>query len=372
MRRFRRLVSFVFAGALLGLGAVRADSAQAITRLLNSQASGSRRGYELAAEEVRNQAEAGKAVYGYVLALVSREPDPPKAARLDAATRTHYLDDARASIERLARGKDNPMAWYLLSLENNDTNMLHRAAELGNVQALNAWGSLVVSTAVTVSRTTNELAQALSQAYACFDAAARKGDANGFYNLGMCHWRALGVPQDNAKAFDNFRFAAEKGHPEAINNIGAFFRKGIVVTRDPVMSTRWFAKSASYDNPYGLFNYALALQRGEGVEKDPVQALDCMRRAAEGGCVEAMDAYGVALWKGEGVKEPNPIEAVRLFMRAAQAGYPPAMENLSTCYDRGTGVTASAERALEWKIRARAACGDRSAVTWLREHGKNR
>ena len=141
--------------------------------------------------------------------------------------------------------------------------------------------------------------------------------------------------------------------------------------KDLELSTKWFEKSASYDNAYGQFNFALALQKGDGVAQDEVRAAKLLARAAEGECVEAIDAYGVALWKGRGVRE-DPEAAFRQFLRAAEAGYPPAMENLSTCYRLGKGVKADERRSLEWKIRSRAARGDRNAQAWLQQNANKK
>ena len=340
------------AAAVLLAVCANADPADAIMRLLNTQASGSVRGFEQAAEEVAVQARQGRAVYAYVLAVISRMPNPPPAARLDEATRTKYLDGCRGKIRELAEKKNNSMAWYLLSLENNDRDLLRRAADAGNVQALNGWGTYLVTRAFGETADTNEVNRILGVAHDYFKAAAGQGDANGLYNLGMCHLRGLGTPQDDQSAFNCFRAAAEREHPEAINNIGLFFREGRVVEKDLEMSAKWFEKSASYDNPYGLFNFALALQNGEGVAQDEARAAALLSKSAAGGCVEAIDAYGVALWKGRGVPK-NQKAAFRYFLRAAEAGYPPAMENLSTCYQYGMGVEADERKSLEWKFRAR-------------------
>lgn len=367
MMKFGTLRIIAALGIVLCAGSVCAESANAIVRLLNSRSSGSRKGYEKAAEEVAKEAHAGRPVYGYVLALVSRERNAPPAAKMDEATRTKYLDGCRASLRQSALEKNNPMAWYLLSLESNDTNLLQRAADLGNVQAQNAWGAYILTRALNESRSTNELAQVMAQAYGYFKAAAGQADANGLYNLGTCHARGFGTPRDDMNAFNCFRSAAEKGHPEAINNVGWFFREGRVVEKDLALSARWFAKSAEYGNAYGQFNYALALQRGEGVKKDEARAADLLKQAGANGCIEALDAYGVALWKGRGVKADH-VKAFRLFMQASKLGYPPAMLNVATCYEKGTGVPASARSAMEWRIRSRAAQGDRNAQAWLRQN----
>ena len=353
--------------AALGM-AVHADPSNAILRLLNSKASGSMRGYAEAAAEVAEEARKGRTVYEFVIAVISRDPDAPAAAKLDQETRETYLARSRAPIQKLANANNNAMALYLLSLDAGDTNLLRRAADAGNVQAENAWGSYIFSQAMIHARTTNELEEVMGQAFGYFKRAAGEGDANGLYNMGMCHWRGLGVPKNESSAFNCFRAAAEKGHPEAINNIGAFFRDGIVVEKDDVLATKWFAKSASYENAFGQFNYALALRRAEGCPQDMAAAAALLKKASDAGCVEAINVYGVALWKGEGT-DPDPKTAFKLFMKAAGTGYPPAMENVSTCYEKGVGVKADERLALEWKIRSKAAQGDRNAQAWLQQNG---
>ena len=347
------------------------DQANAIVRLLNSRASGSPKGYADAAEEIAADAAAGKPLQGFVLAIVSQEPDAPPAARLDEATRKRYLDASRERIRKLAHKTNNSLAWYLLSIDSGDTNLLQRAALGGNVQALNAWGSMLVNNVVAEGRSTNEIARVLEEALGFFKQAAGLGDANGLYNLGMCHARGLGTPRDDEKAFDCFRSAAEKGHPEAINNIGWFFREGRIVGKDLELSTKWFKKSADYRNAYGEYNYGLALHRGEGIRKDDKEAAKYFKRAADDGCIEAIDSYGVALLRGEGVDQ-DELEAVKTFERAAATGFPPAMENLAYCYEKGKGVKADDKMALLWRIRSKAARGDRAAQAWLLQNDKER
>ena len=345
--------------------------ANAIVRLLNSRASGSPKGYADAAVEVAAAAAEGKPLQRFVLAVVSREHDAPDAARLDDATREEYLKSSRDRIEKLALRTNNSLAWYLLSIDRNDTNLLQRAALGGNVQALNAWGALLVNTVVTEARSTNEIASALSEAFGFFKQAAGMGDGNGLYNLGMCHARGLGTPRNDERAFDCFRNAAEKGHPEAINNIGWFFREGRIVKKDHELSTKWFKKSADYRNAYGEYNYGLALHRGEGTRRNDRLAAEYFKRAASGGCIEAVNSLGLAFLRGEGV-EKNTVEAIKAFERAASAGFPPAMENLAACYEKGDGVKADDKRAMLWRIRSKAARGDRAARAWLLQNDKEK
>jgi TPR repeat protein len=360
--------TFLSVTAALLAPALFADaSSAAIVALLNTGAAQSPKAYAAAAARVRLDAEAGRPLQRFVLAVLSDNPDTPPFARLDAATRRAYLADARERIHALAEKRNNPLAWYLLSLEKNDLAALRRAVDGGNVQALNAWGTLRLQEALAnPGPSTNTLA-AYRDAFDSFRRAAGKRDANGLYNLGMCHLQGYGCRTDPLTAFQCFRSAAEAGHTEAINNIGGCYRDGIVVTADPVQAARWFAKSAELGNPYGELNYALALQRGDGVKKDETLAAEFLKSSAERGCPEAMNVYAMCFHRGVGVPRDLP-RAITWFRRAAAAGFPPAMDNLAACCENGLGVKKDAGKALVWKMRARAVRGDKAARDWLNDN----
>ena len=219
------------------------SSEEAILRLINSRSSGIPKAYAAAAERVASEAEDGKPLQQFVIALVSREQRPPPAARLSDEVRNRYLAQSRGKIRALAERRDNALAWYLLSLESNDMQLLKRAVDAQNVQALNAWGTIAIAKKLNDPNVnTNDLVRILYQSYSCFKTAADRHDANGLYNLGMCYMHGYGVQPDPFRALECFRAAAAEDHPEAINNIGGFYRDVIVVERDPIIAARWFAK----------------------------------------------------------------------------------------------------------------------------------
>ena len=364
----------IFAAALCALVLVPASfaaskSSDAIVRLLNSRASGSRSEFKEAAKIVAEDAKQGRPLQQFVIALVANDSDLPKKLRLTPEKRKEYLDQARDKIRRLAEEKNNALAWYLLSLETNNLSFLKRAADGDNVQALNAWGTISLTSALrNPSMETNEVARTLAKCFGLFKKAADKGDANGLYNLGMCYMQGYGCTPDEDLAYKCFRTSAEAGHPEAINNVGGFYRDGIVVRANPETAAKWFAKSAELGNAYGMFNYALALQRGEGVEKDVAKAVELLKEASELGNAEAMNAYGMCFYSGSGV-EKDPVEAVKWYRVSAGRGFAPAMDNLSSCYNLGIGVKKDEKEGLVWKVRSMAARGDRNAAAWLQQNG---
>ena len=363
------LLTALCAFSLVCASAAADKSSEAIVTLLNSRASGSRSEFREAAKIVAASAKEGRPLQQFVIALVANDKDLPRKLRLKPETRREYLDQARDKIRRLAEEKNNALAWYLLSLEKNDMSFLKRAADGDNVQALNAWGTITLTSALrNPSMETNEVARTLVKCFGLFKKAADKGDANGLYNLGMCYMQGYGCLPDEDLAYKCFRTSAEAGHPEAINNIGGFYRDGIVVRANPETAAKWFSRSAELGNAYGMLNYALALQRGEGVEKDVAKAIELLKEAAELGNAEAMNAYGMCFYSGDGVVK-DAAEAVKWYRASAARGFAPAMDNLSSCYNLGVGVRKDEKEGLAWKVRGMAARGDRNAAAWLRQNG---
>ncbi len=318
-------------GAVLSVEAM--EGAEAISRLLNLRAAGSDKTYAEAAAVVRAEAARGGALQQYVLALASLAPNAPKEVELDEETRQKYLKNS-AKVRKLAEKRNNAMAWYLLSMETDDLGYLKKAADGGNVQALNAWGAYQLSRALGANALTdtNETAQAFAAAFDCFKQATLKKDANGMCNLGMCYMRGYGCERNTILAFGAFRGAADLGHTEAMNDLGGFYRDGIGIECDAVLAAKWFERSARLGNAYGQLNYALALLRGDGESRDEKKGFEYLRKAA--------------LQKN--------VEALKL---------------LSDCYAKGRGVEMNARKALVLMMMSRAVNGDRGAATWLKETG---
>jgi len=206
-------------------------SADAVAVLLNSPSASSVRTFEVARETVERDAAAGKPLQQFVIGVTT---DDKELAR-------KYLDASRDRIRQLASEKDNPLAWYLLSLEQNDLKLLRKAASGDNVQALNALGALVVSEALEKKNgvSTNDLEVILRKSFGYFSRAAAQRDPNGYINLGTCYLRGFGCKQDMAMAFECFKSAAEAGHPEGMDNVSACYQFGHGVKPDAELSLFW-------------------------------------------------------------------------------------------------------------------------------------
>ena len=205
-------------------------SADAVQTVLNSKNAIGVKTFAAAREMVEREAAAGKPLQQFIIGVTTDDKELAK----------RYLDASRDRIRALAEKKDNPLAWYLLSMESNDFKMLRRAADGGNVQALNALGSSATQEALVRDKiSTNRLEEILRQSYVYFSKAAAKRDPNGFINLGTCYLRGFGCKQDRGLAFACYKAAAEAGHPEGMDNVSACYQFGQGVKRNSELCLLW-------------------------------------------------------------------------------------------------------------------------------------
>ena len=206
------------------------SSADAVAVVLNSRNAVGVRTFSEAKEIVERDARAGKPLQQFVVGVTTD----------DKAIAEMYLNASRDKIQKLAEKTDNPLAWYLLSMEKNDFSFLKRAADGGNVQALNALGSIALQEALQRENvSTNGLVSILKSSFSCFQKAAAKKDPNGYINLGTCYLRGFGCNMDMGLAFMCFKAAADAGHPEGMDNISACYQFGHGVEKDMERSLYW-------------------------------------------------------------------------------------------------------------------------------------
>ena len=205
-------------------------SAEAVKTLLNSKNAIGVKTFAAAKEMVEREAAEGKPLQQFVIGVTTDDKELAK----------RYLDASRGKIHALAEKKNNSLAWYLLSIENNDFKMLRRAADGGNVQALNALGSIATQESLVRSNIpSNSLEDILRQSYVYFSKAAAQRDPNGFINLGTCYLRGFGCPRDLGMAFACFKAAAEAGHPEGMDNVSACYQFGYGVQKSSELCLLW-------------------------------------------------------------------------------------------------------------------------------------
>lgn len=205
-------------------------SAEAIAVILNTAESTSAKTYAEAREIVTRDAHAGKPLQQFVYGLKLKDDDPERAAR--------YLADARIKIGALAENSNNSLAWFLLASDRDDLSLLRRAADLGNVQALNALGTIGIENAGQVQ--SSEKAENIRrQCFELFQKAAQRKDMNGIFNVASCQLNGIGCARDREAAFQGFLLAARAGQPRAMETLAECYRLGCGCTKDIEQSLRW-------------------------------------------------------------------------------------------------------------------------------------
>lgn len=210
------------------------SAADAIATMLNTPSACGPERFAEARTAVEKAAAEGQPLQQFVVGVMST----------DTNLTARYLNASRRVIRKLAEERGNPLAWYLLSLERNDLRMLHTAAKGGNVQALNALGSLATQEALEMkSLSSNEVSRILHRSFSYFERAAEQNDANGFVNLGACYLNGLGCDRDLHMAFICFKSAADLGHPEGMDCLSAAYALGHGVEKDMEKSAVWRMKA---------------------------------------------------------------------------------------------------------------------------------
>ena len=231
------------------------SSADAVIHVLNAPTSCGKKVYEEAQAVVERDAKAGKTLQQFVFG-VTRTDDPKLAER--------YLAASRDRIYEMAEKRNNSMAWYLMSVEKNSVEYLQKAADGGNVQALNALGLLIHSEAMARRNAdTNRLEAAFKRSFRCFHKASRQKDPNGFVNLGSCFTYGLGCAQDLKAAFRCYEAAAALGHPEAMDALSAAYQLGHGVEADSQQSMIWAMRARALRGDRAAEKW-LDSQRGRG------------------------------------------------------------------------------------------------------------
>jgi uncharacterized protein len=231
-------------------------------------------------------------------------------------------------------------------------------------------------------------------------ARAEKGDSEDQYNLGIMYSMGMGVPKNDAKAFEWIMKAAEQGHIQAQFNTGMMYGRGEGVPQNDEKALTWVLKSAEHGganiqcelgtkyiavgnyekaleyytkaanlgSPYALLNIGEMHLKGNGVPKDNEIALDFYSKAFEmfgtdQKQTKVTEWYKNAADKGFSdakvklafifLKEYNVIDAHNLFIAAGNAGNLQAQIQLGKIYLRGLSfIKPDKAKAMKWYKKA--------------------
>jgi len=120
----------------------------------------------------------------------------------------------------------------------------------------------------------------LPRAFELFSSAARKGDAQAAYYLGMMYKNGMAVARDLKAAAYWLQFSANRQTPAAMYALAKLYLSGEGVKRDELAARRWIEKAADLEYPEAVMAMAIGLRDGSmGFERNEALAETQMRFA---------------------------------------------------------------------------------------------
>jgi len=132
-----------------------------------------------------------------------------------------------------------------------------------------------------------------------FEAAADRGDREGFFELGLLYWYGHGVPRSLEKAAALIRMAAEQNLPDAQHQLAL-----ILWPTDKSEAETWLLKAAEAGHAPAMTRLAELFGN-----RDPKAARVLLQRAAATGHPPAMIGFGHVLSSGMG-GQADPVEGM--------------------------------------------------------------
>ncbi|NVM78459.1 hypothetical protein FHW83_004287 [Duganella sp. SG902] len=109
---------------------------------------------------------------------------------------------------------------------------------------------------------------------------------------------AEGVPANLPRAFELFSGAAKKGDAQAAYYLGMMYQNGMAVARDPKAAAHWLQFAANRQTPAAMYALAKLYLSGEGVKRDELAARRWIEKAADLEYPEAVMAMAIGLRDG--------------------------------------------------------------------------
>ena len=194
--------------------------------------------------------------------------------------------------------------------------------------------------------------QNLNSAASWYAIAARNGDANATFELGMMYQDGRGVPKSRERAAKLFADAAGLGNVAAMYNLGLLHIEGKYAAPDTVRAAALIKAAAEGGMVEAMYDYGGMLMTGAGVPPDISAGAEQIAAAAKGGLVAAQVDFATLLYLGNGVPRDLP-EAVKWYGRAAAAGNPVAQNRYAKLLAVGEGIEPDLETAAMWRSLAR-------------------
>jgi len=153
---------------------------------------------------------------------------------------------------------------------------------------------------------------------------------------------------DRLRAEAAIRKAARAGNPEAQFRLGVMFGNGDGVGLDYEQARSWFEKAAAQGHEGALITLAWMYANGAGVAVDEGRARELYLEAARGGSAKAQYVVGTMYRFAQYGLKKDFDAAVQWYLKAADQGMPTAQLALGKMLMEGRGVVRDDAAALQW------------------------
>lgn len=127
------------------------------------------------------------------------------------------------------------------------------------------------------------------KAYRYYVKAAKAGNIDAYYNVGMCFENGWGVKTDSKKALEWYRKSAYSSVALGQYKLGILYFNGLCgLESDRKKGLEWLFKAANGCEPWAMEFIGNCYRNGNGVEKNLEEAIRWYRMAAEYGDEDAM------------------------------------------------------------------------------------
>ncbi|MCB1925370.1 MAG: sel1 repeat family protein [Gammaproteobacteria bacterium] len=153
---------------------------------------------------------------------------------------------------------------------------------------------------------------------------------------------------DQLRAEAAVRNAAKAGNAEAQFRLGVMYGNGDGVGLDYQQALHWFDQAAAQGHQNALITLAWMYANGAGVEADEVRARTLYLQAAEGGSAKAQYVVGTLYRFAQYGLDKDIGRAVEWYLKSANQGFATAQFALGKLLMEGKHVVRDDAAALQW------------------------
>ncbi len=204
------------------------------------------------------------------------------------------------------------------------------------------------------------------EAFDWFCAAAAKGHAPAFTQVGLMYSNGAGVPVDLARALWWFEEASDRGDAGGKTCLGECALYGRGMRKDEKHAVELLREASNLNEPRAMNLLGTCYHQGLGTPQNFQEAFRLFNQAQELGFLEALGNLGVLYINGDGVTA-NPSKGVEFIQKGARAGNATCMYLLARCLEAGSGIGANPVAAESWYKKS-AELGNPRAIEWCRKN----